>query len=414
MTPPHRRNLRSRVVVAAALAAALLGTLLPVGAPGATAQSGGGIAGSAASASATGSAVVVAPTPARTLGVPSRVSVALVEATTGQVLVAQDADVRRPVASAIKLLTALVVVDALPEGSLVTVGEEVRGIEGSSYGLRPGDRRTVEDLLVGLLLRSGNDVAVALAAAVAGGEAAFVDLMSARLAALGIEARPASASGLEEEDALSAVELATVARAALAEPRIRDVVGRTVVTLPNGLEVENRNAYLLDDPSATGLKTGFTNAAGFTLAASAERDGRTLLAVVLGAADDTERRGITRRLLDHGYDATAPFRVETSLGLRTVAGPVELRVDLGSLTVPIDRPVRIAWPEGVRPSDATVTASVVVGEAPVGEVLAERSDARVDAAGATPLGRALADGVYAALRPGAIAALAGPAGTTGR
>lgn len=389
-----RRRLVALVVVLGAL---------PVGAPGASGQSTA--APSTLSVVEDGATIALPATPARALGVPSPVSVVLVEASTGQILAAQDAETRRPIASAIKLLTALVVVDALPAGTTVTVGDEVRGIEGSSYGLRPGETRSVEDLLAGLLLRSGNDVAVALAIAVAGSEEAFVDRMADRLAVLGIDARPGSASGLEETDALTATELAVVARAALAEPRIGDLVGRTVVDLPGGVEVENRNAFLVDDPTATGLKTGFTNAAGFTLAASAEREGRPLIAVVLGAKDDQERRDVVRRLIEHGYASTTPTRVESSLGLRTTGGPVELRIDLGTLTVPVGAGLRVAWPEGIRPTDASVRVPLVVGDQDAGEVQAVRRDGRAEGPPVASLGRALADGAYAALRPGAIRTL---------
>lgn len=392
------------VALTVALSVALLG---PGAGPIAVAQESVDISGTS---SPTGPGLPV--TPGRDLALPSSLSVALVEAATGQVLVAQDADVRRPIASAIKLLTALVVVDALPRGTVVTVGEEVRGVVGASYGLRPGDVRDVEDLLAGLLLRSGNDVAVALAVATAGSEEAFVDRMAARLATLGIDARPASPSGLEEGDALSALELATVARASLGEPRIMDLVGLPTFTVPGGAELVNRNAFLLDDPSATGLKTGFTNAAGFTLAASAERDGRTLVAIVLGARDDGERRAAARRLLEHGFAATVPTRAVTTLGLRTSRGPVAFRADLGTVTLGVDDGPRFDWPLTLRPSDGDVRVGVLVGGTSAGTVTAALLDARVTD-GRRGLGRALADGVYAALRPTALAIARDPARSEG-
>ena len=392
--PSGVQRMSTARLVPLALALALV---LPGPARTAMAQT---VVGTGPTSSPTGPAIPA--TAGREVGVPSGLSVALVEATTGQVLVAQDADVRRPIASAIKLLTALVVVDALPPGSVVTVGEEVRGVGGASYGLRPGDVRDVDDLLAGLLLRSGNDVAVALAVAVAGSEEAFVGRMAARLADLGIDARPASASGLEEGDALSALELASVARASLDEPRIMGLVGRPTFAVPGGPELVNRNAFLLDDPTATGLKTGFTNAAGFTLAASAERDGRTLVAVVLGARDDAERRTAARRLLEHGFASTVPTRPVATLGLRTSGGPVAFRADLGTVTLGVDDGPRFDWPLTLRPSDGDVQVGVLIDDASAGVVTAERLDGRtVDER--TDLGRALVDGVYAALRPTALA-----------
>lgn len=346
--------------------------------------------------------VAVPPLRASSLGFADHLSIAVVEESTGQVLVTQAADDRRPVASAIKLLTALVVVDALPAGSLVTVGQEVLGVEGSSYGLRPGESRSVEDLLTGLLLRSGNDVAAALAVAVAGSEEAFVRRMGERLALLGIDARPGSASGLEESDALSAHELASVAVAALDEPRIRALVGRSTIVLPGGTEVENRNGFLLDDPTATGLKTGFTSAAGYTLAASAEREGRGLVAVVLGARDDRERREVVGRLLDHSYAATTTVRPVSTVGLRTGAGPVELHADLGPVTLPTGGALRFVWPTDLRPSGSDPEVRVLLDGTGIGAVAAARLDGRSGAAETRGLGSAIVEGVYAALRPSAL------------
>jgi serine-type D-Ala-D-Ala carboxypeptidase (penicillin-binding protein 5/6) len=340
------------------------------------------------------------------LGVGDALSVVLVEASSGQVLIARDADVRRPIASAIKLVTALVVVEVLPPRTLVTVGDEVRGVEGSSYGLRPGEVRTVEDLLAGLLLRSGNDAAVALAVAVSGTEAEFVDRMELLLGGLGIDARPGSSSGLDLGDALSALELATVARAALQQPRVREVVGAPVLVLDEGLSIENRNLFLADTVGATGLKTGFTSAAGFTLAASALRDGRELVAVVLGASDDRERRAVAARLLDHGFAATTRTTVERSVTLRTTAGPVRFTAGPATITLAQGSELTVGWPSGLRPEDQLRDVALRVDGADAGRVGVERRDGRrTDVV--PSLGRALADGAYAALRVGASAGGAG-------
>jgi D-alanyl-D-alanine carboxypeptidase (penicillin-binding protein 5/6) len=363
------------------LLAVLLATLLAVGI----------IAAPTAGRADPGLTAPIGAPPAGTvgLGVAESLSVVLVEAATGQVLVARDADVRRPIASAIKLVTALVVVDALPPRSLVVVGEEVRGIEGSSYGLRPGEVRSVEDLLAG---RS---------------EEVFVDRMAQLLAGLGIDARPGSASGLEPTDALSALELATVARRTLQEPRLRAIVGAPILLLEEGVAVENRNLFLSDTEGATGLKTGFTSAAGHTLAASALRDGRELVAVVLGAGDDRERRVVAARLLDHGFTTTAPVRAERSITLRTTSGPVRFTAGPATLTLSEGSALSVAWPAHLRPDDDLRDVELRVDGSGAGRVDVERRDGRrVDSA--PTLGRALADGAYAALRP---VATAGGGGT---
>lgn len=343
------------------------------------------------------------PLDATALGANAPVSVILIEASTGQLLAVRDADVRRPIASAIKLVTALAVVEALPPGTIIVVGEEVRGAEGSSYGLRPGDVRSVEDLLVGLLLRSGNEVSLALAVAIDGSQEAFVSRMSAVLASLGIEARPATASGLDPADALSAAELAVVARAALAEPRIRDLIGTPVLSLAGAESVENRNLFLGDVSGATGLKTGFTTAAGYTLAASAMRDGRELVAVVLGAADDRTRRDIAARLIEHGFAATVPTTVRRSVTLRTASGPVRFATADTVMTLARNSETVALWPSSLRPDDDIAGVEVRIDRSDAAAVSAgtvgvERLDGRRAPEGPS-LGRALADGVYAALRP---------------
>lgn len=348
--------------------------------------------------------LTVPPTEAVRVGVPAHLSVVLVEGSTGQVLVAQDATTRRPIASAIKLVSALTVVDALPPATVVTLGEEVRGVGGSSYGLRPGEERSVEDLLAGLLLRSGNDAAVALGVAVAGSETAFTARMAETLGALGIDARPASASGLEEGDALSALELAAVARAALDEPRIASLVGAEEVVGPGGRTIENRNRFVGAFEGATGLKTGFTNAAGFTLAASAARDGRELIAVVLGAHDDAQRLEVAVRLVEHGFTATRPDDLASSLELRTALGPVRFVTGPLPMTVPEDGDVGIAWPASLRPEDDDLQVPLTARGREVLAVPVERLDGRAAPGRAgTELGAALVDGVYAALRPSTIA-----------
>jgi len=332
------------------------------------------------------------------IAAPAGTSVLLLEAATGQAIVSTDADRRRPIASAVKLVTALAVVEALPPGRVILVGEEVRGIEGSSYGLRPGEARTVEDLLIGLLLRSGNDAAVVLAYAADGSEEAFVLRMQDVLRRLGIDALPASASGLTDGDALTATELGMVARAALAEPRIRSIVGSPELELADGLRVENRNVFVRQFSGATGLKTGFTSAAGYTLAASARRDGRELVAVVLGAPDDLTRRDVAARLLDYGFSQTLLSSVEHSVILRTSRGPVRFATEGVAVTLPLEARTAAAWSPALRPDEDVREVDIAVDGRPAGPATVTRRDAR-DTTVPSGLGLALADGVYGALRP---------------
>jgi D-alanyl-D-alanine carboxypeptidase len=346
---------------------------------------------------------------ATTIGGREGLSLLLVEGSSGQVLMAQDAERRRPVASTIKLVTALAVIEALPPGSLIDVGDEVVGVEGALFGLRPGEQWSVEDLLVALLLRSGNEVAVALAVAVAGSEAAFLDDMAAVLGGLDIVgARPASASGLEVGDALTAMELASVSRAALAEPRIASVIGQaSSAAAGSGTELRNRNLLVGRYDGATGLKTGFTEAAGFSLAASARRDGRDLVAVVLGAASEQERLMLAERMLDHGYERTVLTTVGGDLELRTGSGRVLLRTPRTPITTPVASTPTVDWPVRLRGGDEVRQVDVLLGRSSIGTLPVVRADARVPRAGTASLGQGLADGVYTALRAASLAGLLG-------
>ncbi len=199
-------------------------------------------------------------------------------------------------------------------------------------------------------------------------------------------------------DALSATELAVVAIAALAEPRIRDLVAVPVLTLADGTPVENRNQFLRDVGGATGLKTGFTSAAGYTLAASAVRDGRELVAVVLGAVDDRTRRDIAGRLLEHGFTMTTPTALVDSITLRTAAGPVRLAPVDTVMTLAAGSAAVLDWPATLRSDASPASIDVLVDGARAGSVEVVRQDGR-RATVAPSLGRALVDGVYAALRP---------------
>ena len=345
--------------------------------------------------------------PSDAVPVPPGVSVLLVEGASGQHLLARDAERRRPVASTIKLVTALVAAEALPSGTRIVPGPEVRDVGGASAGLRPGVAWEADDLLAALLLRSGNDAAVAIATAVAGSEDAFVARMEERLRGLGIEADLATASGLDVGDALSAAELAVVGRALLAEPRLAGTAARREVVTADGLVLENRNSLLTRLDGATGLKTGFTSAAGWTLVASAERAGRVLLAVVLGAGDDEERLRLAAALLEAGFDGSERAPTATALTVRTGRGDVVLRVDAGPVTVAAGERPRAAWPVPIDPDVPPASVAILAADVEAGRADVVVADGRRGGAGGAGLGSAAASGAYAALRAAGAAGLLG-------
>jgi len=239
-------------------------------------------------------------------------SVLLMDANTGTVLLAREEHATRPIASLTKLMTMLLVFEALESGRVswtdtVTVSSHAAGFGGSQIWLEAGESLPLEELFLSVAIESANDSAVALAEFVAGSEEGFVAMMNARALALGMQnTRFTSASGLDIDNPHStAMDVALLARETLRHPRVHEFVtprthtltrARTTTTLTN----TNRDllaSYLGYD----GLKTGWTRRAGHCLAATAKRGDLRLIAVVLGAASSPDRRHDIVKLLDHGF-----------------------------------------------------------------------------------------------------------------
>lgn len=208
----------------------------------------------------------------------------------------------RPMASTTKIMTVLLALEQADIDELVTVSPGAAGRGGASLGLRAGQELPLGSVLAGLMLRSGNDGAAAVAEHVAGGVDAFVALMNARADQLGLsDTHFKDVSGLTDDPAhrASPLDLARLAEVAMAHPEFAAWAGAATLTVPGLGSVTNRNELLGSYPGATGVKTGFTSLAGQTLVASAARHGRTLYAVVLGSED---RASDAAALLDHGFE----------------------------------------------------------------------------------------------------------------
>lgn len=324
----------------------------------------------------------------------------LLDATTGQVLAGRGIDTPRPVASTIKVLTALSAVRRVDLEEQVTVGDEVLQVPGAGVGLVPGETWTVAELVDAAIARSGNDAAQALAVHVAGDVDAFLRLMEQDAAALGLtDLELVSVTGLDDTQLLSARELATIARAALQDPVLGPRLAARRVTLPGLGEVSSRN-QLLARRDATGVKTGFTTPAGYTLIGSAERGEARLITVVLGAEEDQQRFTLSSRLLDTGFERFGPVELGGRLRLTVAGGHVDLVVDPVALTVPVGRPARLVVPLPVQPPPSDVVARVEVDAATYARRTARRDPTGLPEhlEGGPELARALVDGVYAALR----------------
>ena len=227
-------------------------------------------------------------------------SAVLMEASTGRVLWAQNADQPRLIASVTKLMTALV---ALESGrgldEQVTILEEDTRTEGSALYLRPGESVKLETLLYGLLLNSGNDAALAVARFCGGSVEAFVGEMNRKAQALGMEnTRFANPSGLNAEGHFSSArDLALLARACLDHETLARMVSTRSIAL-EGRTFTNHNKLLWRYEGCVGMKTGYTEKAGRTLVSAAEREGMTLIAVTLNDPNDWADHAA---LLDYGF-----------------------------------------------------------------------------------------------------------------
>lgn len=260
----------------------------------------------------------------------------VVDVASGQVLAARRETELRPPASTTKLLTALAVARRTSGDELVTVSDDAARQAGASTGLRTGDVLRLDDLLALLLIRSGNDAAVALAEHTAGSEDAFADLLAQEAAVLGLDGiRVEEPHGLDDRNRLSARDLAVIGRAVLADTRLRPLVAAPTWTLSTGQVIANRNLVLERYPDATGLKTGMTRAAGWSLVASARRGTQHLVAVVLGGASEQDRLTAVTMLLDHGFDAFTSAPPPPGLRLRTEAAWLDVAAPLTHVVVPV-------------------------------------------------------------------------------
>lgn len=211
----------------------------------------------------------------------------LMHADSGRVLYEKNADEHMLIASTTKIMTAIVVLEHCELDDLVEVDSRSAGIEGSSMYLKAGESYTVEDLLYGLLLVSGNDAASALALHVADSMEEFAELMNAKAAELGMtESSFKNAHGLDEEGHYStARDMAKLAAYCIGNEDFARIAGTVSHTVGEQTLV-NHNRLLREYDGCLGLKTGYTMAAGRTLVTCAERDGARYVCVTLNDPDD--------------------------------------------------------------------------------------------------------------------------------
>ena len=243
---------------------------------------------------------------AATLFFPMRVSAVsakhgiLMDAATGRILYEKDADSRALIASTTKIMTALVVCEQCNVLDRVQIPKEAVGIEGSSMYLREGEVLTVQELLYGLMLCSGNDAAVALAIYCGGTVEGFVALMNDKAHRMGLEnTHFMNPNGLDAPDHYStARDLAVLSAYAMKNPIFARTVSTASVRVGQRY-LTNHNKLLWQLEGADGVKTGFTKKAGRILVSSASRDGRRLICVTINDPDDWADH---RNLLEQGFE----------------------------------------------------------------------------------------------------------------
>ena len=333
----------------------------------------------------------------------------VLEAQTGRVLYAVNETQTLPMASTTKIMTALVALENADLSDIVTTGDNAYGIPGTSIYLQKGEQLTLEQMLYGLMLASGNDAAVAIAEHVGGSVSGFCDMMNARARQIGCEnTHFVTPHGLPaQQHYTTAYDLALIAREAMKNADFRRIVSTQHATIPwHGHDYDrvltNKNRLLSAYPGALGIKTGYTRAAGRCLAFAAERDGMTLIGTVLACPDWFTQAAA---LLDQTFDRYEMYQAmaenETVAQLPVLDGVtdwvgVTLRQPLSGPVAKGTIPsVRLTLPEslqaGFGTQEAIGVAELIDGDATIATALLYPAQSVGERTFLTGLGQAVRD-----------------------
>lgn len=232
----------------------------------------------------------------------------LIDADTGHVLVEHNADERLPPASLTKMMSSYLVSEEIARGTvaeedMVNISVKAWRMGGSKMFIQEGTQISVKDLLLGVIVQSGNDATVALAEHISGSEEAFVDVMNQQAERMGMSnTHFENSTGWPAEGHLTtARDLATLARAVINNHPEHYALYREKVFVWNDIRQPNRNLLLFRDETVDGLKTGHTEEAGYCLVASAKRDNMRLISVVMGTTSEEARAAESQKLLSYGF-----------------------------------------------------------------------------------------------------------------
>jgi serine-type D-Ala-D-Ala carboxypeptidase (penicillin-binding protein 5/6) len=274
----------------------------------------------------------------------------LIDAATGLVLAELNSGQRLPPASLTKIMTTYVADNLLAQGTIkmddqVFVSVKAWQAEGSKMFIQEGTSVRLEDIMRGIIIQSGNDSAIALAEHISGSEDAFAELMNQHAQQIGMtNTHFTNASGLPDPNHyMSARDLATLAQAVITKfPEAYKMYGEREFTY-NNIRQPNRNTLLFSDKSVDGMKTGFTDEAGYCLVGSAVRDGMRLITVVMGTGSTDARAQETQKLLSYGfryYETTQIIAANQVMGSTKVWSGKAEAVEVGvqqALTATIPR-----------------------------------------------------------------------------
>ena len=333
----------------------------------------------------------------------------VVDFATNTPLVSNSPDMQLPPASLTKLMTAYVVFGALESGRLrlderAHVSEKARRMGGTRMFIEVNSDVVVEDLIRGMLIQSGNDAAVALAEHLSGSVDAFVAEMNGAAASLGMtNSAFRNPHGLPARGHFTtARDLAVLARAIIGEfPELYSLYAEREFAY-NGIAQHNRNALLWRDPSVDGMKTGYTEAAGYCMVVSAQRDGMRLIAVVLGADTARHRNDGGQKLLEYGfanfetrklYSAGQELEAARVFGGDSEVAPLGIAEDV-YVTIPRGAAGQLAASMDVM---AQLSAPLVQGT-PVGEVKVSLAGQELATSPVVVLANVLDGGVWARMR----------------
>ncbi len=326
------------------------------------------------------------------------ISCILMDAKTGRVLYEKNADEALPPASVTKVMTMLLVFEALDAGTIklsdmVSTSEHAASMGGSQIYLEPGEEMSVDDLLKSLIVASANDAAVALAEYISGTEEAFVAKMNERAAQLGMEnTHFENTNGLDdtaENHVTSARDIALMTRELVKHEAVFNYSTIWMDTIRDGaFGLTNTNRLIRFYKGATGLKTGSTAKAKFCISATAERDGLSLIAVVMGSPTRDTRNALAASLFDFGFANYANYTDESAAcdtihvtggvqsTLRTVHETFSETVEKGSegkIEMQIDLPEKLAAPIIKGEKVGTVTYLLDGEEIGTSDILADET-----------------------------------------